>query len=82
MAGKLAAGLTGGRGAADDPLSRLSKRECEVLALLGEGLRNREIAQRLYISDATAKTHVRHILEKLRFRNRAEAAAFAARRMG
>jgi two-component system NarL family response regulator len=80
MAGKLAAGV-GGRGA-DDPLARLSEREREVLALLGEGLRNREIAARLFISDATAKTHVRHILEKLRFRNRAEAAAFAARRMG
>jgi two-component system NarL family response regulator len=58
----------------------LSEREQEVLALLAEGLRNQEIADALFIGVATVKTHVRHILEKLRFRNRAEAAAYAARR--
>ena len=67
------------RGAAADPFEALSDREREVLLLLAEGLRNREIADRLVISEATVKTHVRHVLEKLRFRNRAEAAAFAAR---
>jgi len=64
---------------AEKVLVDLSAREREVLGLMGEGLRNREIAARLFISEATAKTHVRHILEKLRMRNRAEAAAFAAR---
>jgi DNA-binding CsgD family transcriptional regulator len=63
----------------DSPLEPLSEREREVLALMGAGLRNREIGERLFISEATVKTHVRHILEKLRIRNRAEAAAFAAR---
>ena len=58
----------------------LSEREREVLAQLARGLRNREIADLLFITEATVKTHVRHILEKLRFRNRSEAAAYAARR--
>jgi len=66
---------------ATDPLEALSEREREVLGLLARGLRNREIAARLLITEATVKTHVRHVLEKLRFRNRAEAAAFAARHL-
>jgi DNA-binding NarL/FixJ family response regulator len=57
----------------------LSPREREVLELMAEGLRNREIGERLFVSEATVKTHVRHLLDKLRLRNRAEAAAFAAR---
>jgi DNA-binding NarL/FixJ family response regulator len=65
----------------DDPLAALSAREREVLSLLADGLRNREIADRLGVGEATVKTHVRHVLEKLRFRNRAEAAAFAARHL-
>jgi DNA-binding NarL/FixJ family response regulator len=61
------------------PDDELSVREREVLELIGQGLRNREIAERLIVSEATVKTHVRHVLEKLRLRNRAEAAAYAAR---
>ena len=57
----------------------LTAREEEVLGLVAQGLRNREIADRLVISETTVKTHVKHVLEKLRFRNRAEAAAYAAR---
>jgi len=66
----------------EERLARLSEREREVLTLLAAGLRNREIAVRLVISEDTVKTHVRHVLEKLRFRNRAEAAAFAVRVLG
>jgi len=80
MAGRLLRELAGGdRQRAADPLAELTDREREVLGLLAEGLRNREIADRLLIGEATVKTHVRHVLEKLRFRNRAEAAAFATR---
>ena len=62
-----------------EPVADLSARELEVLTMMGGGLRNREIAEKLVIGEATVKTHVRHVLEKLRMRNRAEAAAFAAR---
>jgi DNA-binding CsgD family transcriptional regulator len=60
----------------------LSKRETEVLRLLGEGLSNREIAARLFISPKTAEHHVSRILGKLGLRTRAEAAAWAVRHLG
>lgn len=60
----------------------LSKREVEVLRLLGEGLSNAEIATRLFISPKTAEHHVGRIYAKLELRGRAEAAAYATRELG
>jgi DNA-binding NarL/FixJ family response regulator len=62
-----------------DDERRLTRREVEVLGLVAQGLSNKQIAASLVISQNTVKNHVRNILEKLRLRSRAEAAAFAVR---
>ena len=59
--------------------TQLTKREDEVLALIGAGLTSAEIGQRLYISAKTAEHHVGRVLAKLGLRSRTEAAAHAAR---
>jgi DNA-binding NarL/FixJ family response regulator len=55
-------------------------REIEVLQLISEGLVNREIGQRLFLSEETVKSHVRHLLAKLQARSRAHAVAVGFRR--
>jgi LuxR family transcriptional regulator, regulator of acetate metabolism len=66
-------GHAGNGARASGPLTLLTSREHEVLALLAEGASNAAIAARLVISEATVKSHVRHILRKLRAANRTEA---------
>lgn len=60
-------------------VQQLTRRERQVLALIGEGLNNATIAERLTISADTVKSHVRSILEKLNLRDRTQAAVFAVR---
>ncbi len=55
-------------------------REVEVLQLVADGLANREIGVRLYLSEETVKSHVRHLLAKLQARSRAHAVAVGFRR--
>ncbi|WP_033353696.1 response regulator transcription factor [Kitasatospora aureofaciens] len=57
----------------------LTVREAEVLALIAEGLSNAEIAQRLFVSQATVKTHINNLFAKTAVRDRAQAVAYAFR---
>ncbi|WRS30970.1 response regulator transcription factor [Actinomycetaceae bacterium MB13-C1-2] len=58
-------------------LDSLTERECEVLSLIGEGLNNGEISERLFLSESTVKTHVGRILFKLDLRDRIHAVILA-----
>jgi DNA-binding NarL/FixJ family response regulator len=61
------------------PGRSLTPRELQILGLVAEGLRQQEIADRLYISSKTVSTHIEHILRKLGVRSRAQAVAVAFR---
>jgi len=63
----------------DTPLAVLSRREREVLGLVAEGRTNREIAERLVLSEHTVNRHVANILRKLGLTSRAAAASLAGR---
>lgn len=58
-------------------LSLLTPRERDVLCLIGDGSTNREIAEKLFISESTVKTHITHLFDRLNLRNRAQLAIYA-----
>jgi DNA-binding NarL/FixJ family response regulator len=64
-------------GTAADAARQLTGRELEIVKLVARGLTNAEIAARLYLSDATVKSHIARILAKLRLRDRIQVVVFA-----
>lgn len=69
--------LRQGRGG-DSPLGHLTDQERAVFELIGEGLTNRQIAERLYLAEKTVKNYVSHLLAKLGMQRRTQAAVLAA----
>lgn len=67
------------RMSSEDPLAVLTGQEKRVLELLGQGLTNRQIAERMFLAEKTAKNYVSSLLAKLGMHRRTEAAAFAGR---
>lgn len=65
-----------------DVLDALTEQERRVLELIGEGLSNRQIAERLFVAEKTVKNHVTAVLSKLGMERRTQAAAWVARRGG
>lgn len=61
---------------AEDMINSLTKREYEVLILIAEGLNNRTIAERLFISEKTVKNHISNIFKKLEVKDRVQATIF------
>ncbi|OIJ69546.1 response regulator [Streptomyces mangrovisoli] len=64
---------------AEDPLAGLTDREHDILELIGEGLTNRQIGERLHLAEKTVKNNVSHLLAKLGMQRRSQAAAYVAR---
>jgi len=64
---------------ATDPLAGLSEQERRVLELIGEGLTNRQIGERMFLAEKTVKNYVSNVLAKLGMERRTQAAAFVAR---
>ncbi|GAA4622065.1 response regulator transcription factor [Actinoallomurus vinaceus] len=61
-----------------DPLAALSSQERQILELIGEGLTNRQIGERLFLAEKTVKNYVSNLFAKLDMRRRTQAAAFVA----
>lgn len=77
MASRLLKGMTHSQDDEPTGLSDLTEREIEVLQLVAQGATNPQIADALFITVNTVKSHIRHILEKLQLENRTQVAAYA-----
>ncbi len=71
-----------GQRSPDQRLAELTRREQEVLRLIGDGLTNTEIAERLFVSTSTVKTHINNLFAKLQLRDRAHAVRLARELFG
>jgi DNA-binding NarL/FixJ family response regulator len=80
LAGEMLVSLTQGK--APDPLQELTSREREILALIGNGYTNRQIGEKIFLSEQTIKHYVTNILQKLQVRSRVEAALLATKHAG
>jgi DNA-binding NarL/FixJ family response regulator len=79
MTARLISYVANQSGQSESRSDNLTERETELIALLGLGLPNKAIAERLGVSENTVKYHIKNVLQKLHFSNRAEAAAYAVR---
>jgi DNA-binding NarL/FixJ family response regulator len=75
----LAGRLPGAQPSRPAELARLTERELEILTLLADGLSNAELAERLFLSETTVKTHISSVLRKLELRDRVQAVVLAHR---
>jgi NarL family two-component system response regulator LiaR len=82
MAARLLRGLASGQAPSPEEalLAELTEREVEVLRLVARGVSNPEIAETLYVTVNTVKTHLRNILDKLQVENRTQAATYAVQK--
>jgi DNA-binding NarL/FixJ family response regulator len=80
-AGQLMARLRG-QSAKNDPLAGLTPQEKRILELIGEGLTNRQIGERLFLAEKTVKNYISGLFAKLGMERRTQAAAYAARAFG
>lgn len=76
----LAQGLIKGLTAPEEPEAKLSQREIEVLQLMSEGLSNKEVARKLFLSVPTVKSHVENIFRKMNVNDRTQAVVLAMKR--
>jgi DNA-binding NarL/FixJ family response regulator len=81
-ASQLMARLRGGQSTRHDPLAGLTPQEKRILELIGEGLTNRQIGEKLFLAEKTVKNYISALFAKLGMERRTQAAAYAARVLG